>query len=247
MRNEGTWRPSKFVFRGGRLAASRDPREVAPGSRLAADLVARRYHVLLREHASGRLVDLGCGRVPLYAAYRDLVTEVVCADWSHSAHGAAHLDLVCDLTRPLPFADRRFDTVILSDVLEHVPEPALLWRELARILAAGGKLLLNVPFYYALHEQPHDYYRYTEFALRRFAESSGLGLVLLEPLGGAPEILADILAKNLLRLPRLGKLPAVAVQAAAAAFIGTAFGRRVSAVTAREFPIGYILVAQQPG
>ena len=104
---------------------------------------------------------------------------------------------------------------------------------------------MNVPFYYSLHEQPYDYYRYTEFALQRFVDSAGLKMILLKPLGGAPEILADILAKNLLRIPKLGKLPAVLVQQLAHFFIKTRFGKIVSEVTSQEFPLGYFLVAEK--
>ena len=76
----------------------------------------------------------------------------------------------------LPFGDSEFDTIILSDVLEHIPVPEHLWKEMARILSRNGKIIMNVPFYYCLHEAPHDCSRYTEFALRRFVEMSGLRL-----------------------------------------------------------------------
>src|SRR5262249_12991201 len=80
MKDPGGWEPSKFVYRHGKLVASRDTNEVAVGSRLMVDRVARCYDTNLREHAKGRLVDLGCGTVPLYRAYADLVTEVTCVD-----------------------------------------------------------------------------------------------------------------------------------------------------------------------
>lgn len=245
MKNADQWRPGKFVIRNGRLRASRDGRELSAASRLAADLVAECYDRHLRAHARGKLVDLGCGKVPLYAAYRDLVTETVCADWENSLHGSLHLDVACDLSQTLPFPDRRFDTVILSDVLEHVAEPQGLLGEIARILDCDGKLLLNVPFMYGLHEQPHDYYRYTEFALRRFAASAGLLVLVLERLGGAPEVLADIAAKTALRLPVAGAWTAGAIQRCAALFACTRVGRKLSAATAEQLPLGYFLVAQK--
>jgi ubiquinone/menaquinone biosynthesis C-methylase UbiE len=46
-----------------------------------------------------------------------------------------------DLTR-LPYADRSFDAVVCGWVLEHLPDPLPGLRELARVLAPGGKLLL---------------------------------------------------------------------------------------------------------
>ena len=109
------------------------------------------------------------------------------------------------MTKELPFDDNEFDTIILSDVLEHIPVPEQLWNEMTRILAHNGKIIMNVPFYYWLHEEPYDYYRYTEFALRRYVEMSALNLILLEPLGGAPEVMADIFAKNISLLPKLGR------------------------------------------
>ena len=48
---------------------------------------------------------------------------------------------VADLTR-LPYADAAFDAVVCGWVLEHLPDPRLGLRELARILQPGGKLLL---------------------------------------------------------------------------------------------------------
>ena len=243
MRNAERWRPSKYVLRGGRLRGSRDPREVAVASRLVADLVAAAYEPALAEHARGRMLELGCGKAPLYGAYRDRVSAVTCVDWVHSPHGAEHVDCACDLTKPLPFPDAAFDTILLSDVLEHIPEPEALWAEAARVLAPGGRLLLNVPFLYGLHEQPHDYYRYTEFALRRFAERAGLAVLALEPVGGAPEVLADLFAKVVVGVPLAGGVLARAAQGSAALLRRTGFGRRASRRSAARFPLGYLLVA----
>lgn len=246
MRDPESWSPSKFVFRGGRLATSRDAREIGKGSRLTADLVAKHYGQHLPQHARGRLLDLGCGKVPLYDVYRDLVSEITCVDWNDSEHGSRHVDVACDLSEPLPFEDDAFDTILLSDVLEHLPEPEALWREMSRVLSPGGTLLMNVPFFYWLHEKPHDYYRYTEFALRRFVARAGLELVLLEAMGGAPEVVVDIGAKMLVQIPKLGGTAALALQGLASALLRTPPGRRLSRSSARDFPLAYILIASQP-
>ena len=245
MRNKDSWKPSKYVYRNGRLIASRDPKEVGPGSRLMVDLIAALYHRNLRLHAKGKLLDLGCGKVPLYAVYREFVTDNVCVDWDSTWHKNEHLDYEFDLRQPLPFADNQFDTIILSDVLEHIPVPDQLWKEMARLLSPNGKIVLNVPFYYWLHEEPHDYYRYTEFALRRFVEVCGLRLLLVEPIGGAPEVMADIFAKNILRLPTCGRPLALAAQWITSVFVSTNLGRNISRVTGQSFPFGYFLIAQK--
>jgi SAM-dependent methyltransferase len=243
MQETERWMPSKYVQRGGRLRATRNRGELGVGSRLVADLVAERYALYLPRYARGRLADLGCGKVPLYATYRHLVDAVTCIDWPQSAHGGLHVDVEADLGQPLPLADSSFDTVVLSDVLEHVPQPELLWHEMARLLAPGGHALVNVPFMYGLHEVPHDYGRYTEFALRRFAEQAGLEVALLEPVGGSLDVWADLLAKHLVRLPLLGSMLAIGVQAIVWGFDRTAAGRRIARRSGMRFPLGYFMVA----
>jgi SAM-dependent methyltransferase len=243
MRNGQYWAESRFVLRGGRLKASRDPREVMVGSRLMVDLVAARCTDAIRAHAGGRLLDLGCGKAPLFGLYREFAGEITCVDWSGTLHGGEYVDLEADLSLDLPLPDAGFDTIILSDVLEHIPEPDRLWREMYRILSPGGRLILNVPFYYGLHEKPLDYFRYTEYALRRFADSAGFEIVSLERIGGVPEIMADLVAKQLQAAPLVGRPLATLVQWSTLVFVRSPLGRRLSARTSRSFPFGYFMVA----
>jgi 2-polyprenyl-3-methyl-5-hydroxy-6-metoxy-1,4-benzoquinol methylase len=246
MRNQEKWKASKYIYQKGRLIASRDPKEVAMGSRLIADLVAGFYDRNLRLHAKGRLLDLACGTVPLYGAYRGFVTDNICVDWSNTPHKSEYLDYELDLTEGLPFGDNSFDTIILSDVLEHIPVPDRLWREMARVLSVNGRVIANVPFYYWVHEQPYDYFRYTEFALRRFVQTSGLRVIQLQRIGGAPEVITDIFAKTILRVPKVGQLLALLAQWVTSVFIRTSLGKKVSQATSPTFPLGYFLVAEKP-
>jgi SAM-dependent methyltransferase len=245
MRNKPKWIPTKFVYRHGKLTASRDTKYAMVGSRLLGDIVAQAYANMIPKHVKGKLVDLGCGEVPLFATYRPYICDNICVDWGDTQHSKEYLDCVCDLTAPLPFADQAFDTVIISDVLEHLPQPEAVWREMARILAPGGKVLLTVPFFYWLHEQPHDFYRYTEFALRRFAETNGFQVVFLEPLGGAAEIITDILAKHLQGIRWVGPPLAMLIQSVMLAFTRTVLGKKLASKTSRGFPLEYFMVAQK--
>jgi SAM-dependent methyltransferase len=246
MKNRDNWKPTKFVYKKGWLIASRDPGEVSISSRLVSDITAANYNRYLSIYAHGKLLDLGCGKVPLFEAYRDYVDDNICVDWENSLHKNPFLDRHCDLTLDLPFEEDQFDTVILSDVLEHIPEPLRLMNEISRILSPGGVLMMNVPFYYRLHEAPHDYYRYTEYALRRFIALSGLELEKLIPAGGTPEILADILAKNLNPIPLIGPPCSMFIQWLISVFVKTKIGNKISLRTSRIFPLGYFLIAKKP-
>lgn len=48
----------------------------------------------------------------------------------------------------LPFADGEVQHVVMTEVLEHVPDPAAALRELRRVLAPDGTLCLSVPTSY---------------------------------------------------------------------------------------------------
>ena len=203
MRRKELWCATKFVFEDGKLRSDRTGVYVSVGSQLIGDLMAQHYHAALKRHARGRLLDLGCGNVPLFEVYRSQVHEVLCVDWMASLHRQQHVDVYANLTLPLPFRDSYFDTVLLSDVLEHVPNPENLTAEIARILRPGGFTVIGVPFLYHLHEVPYDFNRYTRFQLDRLLKCAGLKIVQLEEIGGSPEVIADVVSKTLARHPRL--------------------------------------------
>lgn len=243
MKNQERWKPTKFEWRNGQLRGARNSAELGIASRLVADLVAKQYQSHLQANANGRLLDLGCGKVPLHEAYAPHVSEIICVDWAPGMH----IDLQCDLSKPLPFEDSRFDTIILSDVLEHIPEPHLLWIEMARILAPGGKIIMNVPFYYVVHEHPHDYYRYTNFALERFVKLNQMTVVQMVAIGGVVEIIADLFAKVTFKLPLIGRGMSILIQSMAWKFGLTRLGSKVAGISSRHFPFGYFLIAERAG
>src|ERR1700756_4660039 len=101
--------------------------------------------------------------------------------------------------------------------------------------------------YYYLHEEPYHYYRYTKYALRRFAETTGFDIILIKELGGAPEVVVDIVSKSILRLGPLGEWTSVALQAACRGLVTSPLGTRISEKTARQFRLGYFMIAQRLG
>lgn len=245
MKHTEQWRPSKFTFSNGRLRGSRNPSDLQVSSRLVADIVASYYQKYLPKYAKGDLIDLGCGKVPLFQMYKDHVASVTCVDWENSMHKNPFLDQTCDLNDSLPFPDKSFDTILLSDVLEHISDPENLWREMGRIVRPGGMLIMNVPFYYKLHEIPYDFFRYTEYALRRFASKANFEIVVLEAMGGIPEIVTDLLSKLFFKVPLIGGALATVAQSFCSVIVKRGPGRKISDKTRAQFPLGYFLVAEK--
>ena len=86
---------------------------------------------------------------------------------------------VCGSALALPFADASFDVVGAFDVLEHCEPEEVALRELARVLAPGGKLLLSVPAYAwawsAFDDANGHHRRYTLQRAERAVTAAGLG------------------------------------------------------------------------
>lgn len=242
MRRVEDWQATKLIWNPGRKRHEANPAYVSLGSLFAVDQMAGPYQRVIETHAQGRLLDCGCGDVPYYGFYRTRVTEATCVDWGASAHGRIHVDQEVDLNQPLPFDAERFETVLLADVLEHIAEPAHLIREIARILSPDGKLIVLVPFLYRVHEAPHDYYRYTEFALERLCGQAGLEIVEMEPYGGYPDVLMDLANKGLAASTPICR----AFLVGARWFSGTRFFQRWRESTKHAFPLGYCVVAMKP-
>jgi SAM-dependent methyltransferase len=99
--------------------------------------------------APGRVLDVGCGRGQLLAAFRCRGWSVEGTERSASAARVArdvvgvpvHIGALDALALP----SHRFDAVVLWHVLEHVAEPAPLLAEVARVLRPGGVCLVGVP------------------------------------------------------------------------------------------------------
>jgi len=242
MNCESFWQASKFVWIEGKLFANRDDSVVSVASRLNVDLLATALHRSISEYARGRLLDLGCGNVPLYDVYRSLVDNITCVDWSNSGHNLRHVDLAMDLNKALLLRSESFQTVILTDVLEHISEPEFLIGEIHRVLTPSGVLIGTVPFMYRLHEEPHDYFRYTEHALRHFANRNCLLVERLEAYGHGTDVFFDVIGKLLITMHwRFGPILASLCQKIGLWIRSTNLGRWLNR-SAQTMPLGYVFV-----
>ena len=73
---------------------------------------------------------------------------------------------VCD-GHALPFQDECFDGAIVQAVLEHVPDPDRVVREIWRVLRLGGIVYSETPFLSPVHEGRYDFTRFTRRGHRR--------------------------------------------------------------------------------
>jgi len=58
-----------------------------------------------------------------------------------------------NLNEELPFQNDSFDTVVMAEVLEHLPYPRITLSEISRILKKDGKFIGNIPLAYHLKDR----------------------------------------------------------------------------------------------
>lgn len=131
-------------------------------------------------------------------------------------------DIVGDVETLQGIGDDTVDAVFCLEVLEHVRRPEAAAAAIRRVLRPGGLLVGSTPFLLGIHDQPHDYYRYTSHGLRH--------------LFGAMEML-DLRERN-------GYFAAAAVLLTRRFAIGTAAERRRAALLSPILlPLAFVLEA----
>jgi SAM-dependent methyltransferase len=161
--------------------------------------------------ARGRLLDVGCGDKPYEAWFRPFVQSYVGIEFGHTFAATAagtrgRPDIIYGGGR-LPFKDASFDTVLSVQVLEHTPRPAALMAEMSRVLAPDGLLILTAPFQFRLHEQPHDYFRYSPYGLRHLCSDVGLEVFDVVTQGGLWSVIGHKLNSYFgLKVARAGQI-----------------------------------------
>ncbi len=144
---------------------------------------------------SWEVADLGCGTGRVAEALAPFVRRVIAVDGSDAMLAAARrrltgfagVDLRAGGLEALPIEDAAVDAATLVLVLHHVPEPSRVLDEAARVLRAGGKLLIvDMP--------PHDRQEYVE----------RMGHVWM---GFAEDAIAGMLGAAGFERPRIRRLP----------------------------------------
>jgi len=134
--------------------AAPPPRDRAPGAesgREAVPLAHEAIHetvarVLGAQERRGLLLDVPAGEGALAARLLRAGFEVRCCDLYPQIFRLPGVEIKGgDLSATLPYADESFDFITCVEGLEHIENPQQAVREFARVLRAGGQLVVTVP------------------------------------------------------------------------------------------------------
>ncbi|MBU2082172.1 class I SAM-dependent methyltransferase [Patescibacteria group bacterium] len=106
----------------------------------------------------------------------------------------------------IPLGDNSIDSVVSTQVLEHIKNPQKAVEEFYRVLKIGGYCLLTAPQFSELHEEPYDYFRFTALGLEELFKKAGFKIVLIEKRGGFWSTNAQTRIRYVIDLFRLNKI-----------------------------------------
>lgn len=155
-----------------------------PGKQLLHSQIKKFAHYI-----KGDILDVGAGK---YDRYSDLFNKTKYVKNDNKPDFGA--DIVAD-AQNIPASDESFDSVISTQTLEHLPNPRQAVKEFYRVIKKGGYCLATVPFFNDIHEEPHDYWRFTNFALEKIFKEAGFKVVEIERTGGFFTTIAQLIIR----------------------------------------------------
>jgi SAM-dependent methyltransferase len=132
---------------------------------------------------SSLVLDAGAGEcryAPLFRNHRYVALDSSVGDqsWDYSK-----LDVIADLEQ-IPLPTSICDAVVSVVVLEHTREPKHVVAEMGRVTRAGGRLFLVIPNQWEVHQEPNDFFRFTQYGAKHLMTAAGFRVMNIEPVGG---------------------------------------------------------------
>lgn len=123
--------------------------------------IRREIYYFLETHSNflnGKLLDFGCGSKPYEKLFKNS-SNYVGVEVSGNKENLKS-DIYYDGIT-LPFADNTFDSILCTEVFEHVEQLDDVIIELYRVLKPAGRMIVTTPFMCIEHEMPYDFRRFT--------------------------------------------------------------------------------------
>lgn len=127
------------------------------------------------QYIRGITLDVGCGKKPYEKTYFSGAEQYIGMDYLTDRSAPDVIGSAMEI--PLP--NNSYDTVVCTEVLEHVQEPAKALNEMYRVLKPEGYLILTTPMYWPRHEVPYDFFRYPYDGLIGLVKKSGFEITQL--------------------------------------------------------------------
>jgi len=163
---------------------------------MSTKTLRRRYidSVLSEASYTGAVLDMGGQKENKRGAFRPPLDQVV--SWRYvNTDASTNPDYLCSAEKT-PLDDTSVDTVVFSEVLEHLEKPGVVLQEIGRVLKPGGTLIATVPFMQGVHADPFDFQRWTSEKITTELENVGLEVKEMYALGGLGATIHDLIYQS---------------------------------------------------
>lgn len=144
------------------------------------------FHIM--PHIRGRVLDLGAGMAKYKETIKKHATDYVACDVEKNKN----INIVCDVEN-LVFPPESFDTVISTQVFEHVDNPFKVVQEIKKVLKTGSNAIITAPFMFPFHADPKDHFRFSREGLEEIFKSFGFEIIDSGIYGGFFMVLSEII------------------------------------------------------
>lgn len=146
------------------------------------------------------LLDIGCGQKPYAEIFSNIIYKGIdCTNYSRKS-------VFMEMHKPdyffdekyfihfnLPFKDEEFSNAASFQVLEHHENPQKMIHEMVRITKKNGYIILSAPFFWCIHEEPNDFYRFTRFGLLNLLKKEKVEIIEIIPQGSFFVIISTLI------------------------------------------------------
>lgn len=148
-------------------------------------LTRKKLDIFLKEFASNeKILDIGAG-----GGYgKKFFPNRISLDIDENKNP----DIVSDIHN-MSIEDNSFDTILCTEVLEHLKDPKKAIMEMKRVLKPYGRLILTTRFIFPVHTYQYDYFRFTEFGLKELFKDWKIEKFVAE--SGSMETIAILLQR----------------------------------------------------
>lgn len=165
------------------------------GKRESAEYTLRRFYVdkflfsFAEEFLYGTVLDVGGTQIKRRGLFNinNFAKKVIFANITDKNKP----NILAD-AHHLPIKNKCLNSVLFSEVFEHLAQPMEALAEANRILCPGGNIVICAPFLYRIHGDPYDYSRFTDHMWKQMLEKMGFSIVYIEKQGYFYSVLHDI-------------------------------------------------------
>ena len=130
---------------------------------------------------TGKILDIGCGTKP-YKKY--LNGSYIGLDIQNNNNlDNNDQEVIFFDGKDFPLEDNSINSILCTQVLEHVKDHNHFFSELRRVLKKDGLILITVPFLWAEHEVPNDFSRFTTYGLKKLLTENNFDILETKKLG----------------------------------------------------------------